>query len=60
MKRYNKASMKRSTKVAASPIRTAVLVYFSATPAFAQISQIDRAKLPQNRPVQQVYDALAN
>lgn len=50
--------MKRLTKAAAPLIGNVALVFLCATSAFAQISQIDRTKLPQNKQVQQAYTDL--
>src|ERR1700730_7148398 len=46
---------RRSTQVTARLIRRVALLILCATPAFTQIRQIDRAKLPQDAAVQHAY-----
>ena len=50
--------MRLSTQVTGPFLTTAALAFLFATPAFSQISQIDRSKLPQNPAVQQAYTDL--
>ncbi len=48
-------SVTLSSQVVISLLRTVALALLFATSALAQVRQIDRAKLPQNKPVQQAY-----
>ena len=47
--------MTLSSQVVISVLRTVPLAFLFATSALAQVRQIDRAKLPQNKAVQQAY-----